>query len=384
MIPNRPPLRVAIFTETFLPKIDGIVRILCITLENLRRIGAEVILFAPGEHVESYEGYPIVSISGVSFPFYPELTVSIPGNKTKQQLIDFKPDIVHVLHPTFTGTRGIHFAQELGVPIVASFHTNVMEGAEYYGMGFLKEPLWQIHRLIYKPADIVMATSRHTVSELEKNGFGDVQLWRRGVDVNRFSPAYATDEMRYRLSGGNPEKTIIMYIGRLAAEKQIDQLVHILDNVPNTHLALVGDGPYRPNLEEIFAGRYVTFMGYMDGDDLSTAYASGDIFVFSSSMFETFGLVVAEAMASGLSVVASRVGGVPELITQGENGLMFEVDNTEQMVEHVQTLVNNPDMRQIFGQRARETVMPLSWEAIMDELFDVYYSLMPEPELAIP
>jgi glycosyltransferase involved in cell wall biosynthesis len=172
-------------------------------------------------------------------------------------------------------------------------------------------------------------------------------------------------------------------VGRLAAEKQIEQILDVLDNVPNTHLALVGDGPHREKLEEIFAGRNVTFNGYMSGDELSTAYASGDIFVFPSSMFETFGLVVAEAMASGLGVVSSRVGGVPEIIEHGTNGFMFDVNDTQCMIDYVRILAENPAKRLEFGRKARQAVTPLSWDAIMDELFDVYEELIHQ-RMAVP
>lgn len=369
-------LRVALYTETFLPKIDGIVRIICLTLEHLQRIGAEAILFAAGEHIDSYAGYPVISVQGMPFPLYPELSIAFPTSQHKKLLADFNPDVVHVLNPVFLGTRGIHHARELDKPVIASFHTNVMEAAEFYGLGLLKEPLWQIHRLIYKQADHVLATSKHMVSELEAHDFGSVGLWRRGVHAQRFSPDFASADMRARISGGNADKTILLYVGRLAAEKRIEEIAKILDAVPNTHLALVGDGPHRQKLEKIFEGRSVTFNGYMSGDDLSAAYASADIFVFPSSKFETFGLVAAEAMASGLAVASSRVGGLPEIITSGENGYLFEWDDSASMIEQVRDLVQNPEKRCLFAERGRASISQLTWESIMDELFMTYEAVI--------
>jgi glycosyltransferase involved in cell wall biosynthesis len=370
-MPDR-PLRVALYTEVFLPKIDGIVRIMCLTLEHLRRIGAEAIVFAAGDHVESYAGYPVVSIRGMPFPLYPELTMAIPGKRHRQQLAQFDPDLVHVLNPAFTGTRGIHHARALDKPVIASFHTNVMAGAKFYGLGFLEAPLWQIHRLIYQQADHVLATSRHMVQELEAHGFGGVGLWRRGVHAGQFAPAFRSDQMRARISSGNSDQTILLYVGRLAAEKRIEAIRDILDAVPGTHLALVGDGPHRPKLEAHFAGRSVSFNGYMSGEDLSAAYASADIFVFPASPFETFGLVAAEAMASGLAVVSSRVGGMPEIITHGESGYLFPWDDSDAMIAHVRDLVEHPHRRVQIGQAARQAIAPLTWTAIMDELFTTY------------
>jgi glycosyltransferase involved in cell wall biosynthesis len=379
-VPSHEPIRVALFTETFLPKLDGIVRILCLTLDHLKRIGAEAIVFAPGEHVASYAGFPVHSIPGVTFPLYPELTLALPGKRTRDIIEDFDPTLVHVLNPTISGIRGMQFARSLDKPLVASFHANIMEGAAHYGLGFLKTPLWHYHRLIYNQADHILATSKHMVSELEAHGFNNVGLWRRGVHAGRFSPDFASRDMRDRISGGNADQTLLLYVGRLAPEKQIHQIAPILDAIPGTHLALVGDGPYRSKLEEIFAGKSVTFNGYMTGETLSAAYASADIFVFPSSMFETFGLVVAEAMAAGLPVVSSRVGGVPEIITHGENGYMVEVDDIGAMIEHVRLLANDADRRAAFGELARKAVAPLTWTAIMDELFEVYREVIDEYE----
>jgi glycosyltransferase involved in cell wall biosynthesis len=260
--------------------------------------------------------------------------------------------------------------------VVLSFQAHVMEMANFYGLGLIQEPLWHLHRYVYSQADYRLAPSKRIVSELMQRGFGDVGLWRRGVDVERFSPTYADEAMRYELSGGKPDKTILLSVGRLAPEKQVERIRPVLDAVPNAHLAIVGDGPYRPELEKAFAGRSVTFTGYKSGVELSKAYASADIFMFPSSTIETFGLVAAEAMASGLAVVSSRVGGVPELIEQGVNGCMFEVNDQAAMIAQVKDLVNNSDKRRAMAQAARQTVCKLSWEEVNNELLRTYQAII--------
>jgi glycosyltransferase involved in cell wall biosynthesis len=237
--------------------------------------------------------------------------------------------------------------------------------------------LWHLHRLAYRQADVVLATSRHAVADLEAHGFGTVKLWRRGVDWEQFSPAFASDAMRRRMTDDQPGKTLLLSAGRLAPEKQVEQIRHVLDAVPGVHLAIVGDGPHRAALEQTYAGYPVTFMGYMSGDDLSAAYASADLFLFPSSSIETFGLVAAEAMASGVPVVASRVGGMPEIIESGVNGYLFPENDTAKMVEQARDLIEHPDKRRAFGERARQSISRLSWHAIMDELFALYTDLMP-------
>jgi glycosyltransferase involved in cell wall biosynthesis len=365
-------LRLAIFTETFLPKVDGIVTVTCKLLDHLRDRGAEVILFAPGEHPESYAGFRVVSVPGVPFPMYPELILGLPGGRSFEILQDFNPNIVHVMNPVFAGLKGLRFAKQLNVPVVASFQAHVMEMVRFYHLGIFQEPLWAIHRYIYSHADYCLAPSQTIVSELQARGFGEVGLWRRGVDIERFNPSYADPAVREELSGGNPDKVLLLSVGRLAAEKQVEHILQVLDAVPNTHLAIVGDGPHREKLESVFAGRSVTFTGYKSGEDLSRAYASSDIFMFPSSTIETFGLVAAEAMASGLSTVNSRVGGVPELIENGVNGYYFEPGDHATMIEQVRDLVENPEKRSAMGKAARERACQLSWPEVMGELAETY------------
>lgn len=365
-------LRLAIFTETFLPKVDGIVTVACILLDHLRKVGAEAIIFAPGEHPQEYAGYPIVSVPGVPLPLYPEVIMALPGKRSMEILQDFDPTLVHVMNPVLTGLKGMRFARALNKPLVLSFQAHLMEMVRFYGFGAFQEPLWYAHKYVYRKGDYTLAPSRRIVSQLEARGFGQVGLWRRGVDVERFKPDYASEAMRYELSGGQPDKTLLLSIGRLAPEKQVEQILPVLDNVPNTHLAIVGDGPYREKLEEIFAGRSVTFTGYKSGVELSKAFASADIFMFPSSTIETFGLVAAEAMASGLAVVSSNVGGVPEIIQSGVNGYMFEPNDLNTMVAQVRDLVEHPDKRRAMAQAARETMIKMSWEEVMNELLITY------------
>jgi glycosyltransferase involved in cell wall biosynthesis len=369
-------LRLAIFTETFLPKVDGIVTVTCILLDHLRKVGAEAIIFAPGEHPPEYAGYPIVSVPGVPLPMYPEVTLALPGRRSMDMLQAFDPSIVHVMNPVLTGLKGMRYARLLKKPVVASFQAHLMEMVRFYGFGAFQEPLWYAHRYVYRKADYTLAPSRRIVSQLESRGFGQVGLWRRGVDVNRFSPDYADAAMRHELSGGQPDKVLLLSVGRLAPEKQVEQILPVLDSVPNTHLAIVGDGPYREKLEEIFAGRSVTFTGYKSGVELSRAFASADIFMFPSSTIETFGLVAAEAMASGLAVVSSNVGGVPEIIQSGVNGYMFEPNDLDTMVAQVRDLVEHPDKRRTMAHAARDTMCKMSWDEVMNELLDTYQRLI--------
>lgn len=377
-LPANDQLRVAIFTETFLPKLDGVVTIICLTLDHLRSIGAEAIVFSPGKHVESYNGFPVVSITpGVPMPMYPEVTLSVPMRKSHQRFVEFNPNIVHVAAPWCAGLMGIRFARQMDKPLIVSFHTHLMEMAKFYKLGFLEKPLWGFHRYFYRKADYRLATSKRIQKELLDHNFGTTGLWRRGVDTTIFAPGTDVAETRHKLTNGNPDKTLLLFVGRVAPEKQIEQIRAVLDAIPNTHLAIVGDGPHREKLEKLMEGASVTFAGYLKGEALSSAYAAADIFVFPSAI-ETFGLVVAEAMAAELPVVSSRVGGVPELIESGVNGFIFEPNDSTQMIAAVKKLVDDPALRKQMGTLARQTVQNLTWKSIMDDLVTDYHRVIAE------
>jgi glycosyltransferase involved in cell wall biosynthesis len=214
------------------------------------------------------------------------------------------------------------------------------------------------------------------------HGVRNVGLWRRGVDAEQFNPARASVDMRMRLSDGHPDETIMLYVGRLSQEKQIDGIREVLKRVPGTRLALVGDGPERPALHEHFRDTPTKFMGYLRGEELWSAFASADIFVFPSAM-ETFGLVLIEAMAAGLPVVTSRVGGVDDMVRPGVNGYVFSVGDVRGLIDGVRAILADPSKRAVMGRNARLFAETQSWPVMMDELVTCYDDLISGREPSI-
>ncbi|MBI5960280.1 MAG: glycosyltransferase family 1 protein [Chloroflexi bacterium] len=371
-------MRVALFTETFLPKVDGIVTVITLLLDHLIRRDIEFMVVAPkiGEtRLSEYRGKKVVTVPGVALPFYPELRVGPPTLGTYREVRDFEPDIAHFIHPTLVGTGGLMMAKHLNVPTLASFHLDLGNLVHHLGVGFMEPVMWWYARQNFNAADYALAPSRLIQQDMLDHGIRNVGLWRRGVDPDKFSPALASAEMRYRLSDGHPEDTIMLYVGRLSPEKQIDQLRPVLEQVPGTRLAVVGDGPIRPELGEHFSGTKTKFMGYLRGADLYSAFASADIFVFPSAM-ETFGLVLIEAMASGLPVVTSRVGGVNDMVRPGVNGYIFNSGDVRGMINGVQAILSDRSKRAIMGRNARLFAETQTWPAMMDELIGCYDDLI--------
>lgn len=368
-------MRVALFTETFLPKIDGIVTVICLLLDHLTARGIETVIVAPKMGVDRYNQTAVIGVPGVTMPLYPELKVGPPTLSTYQQLKAFNPDIAHFIHPALIGGFGLLMAKHLDIPTVASFHLDVARLVHHFNLGFIEPMADWLTRTLFNWADYSLAPSRLIQREMLALGVKNVGLWGRGVDAERFNPYYRTTDMRRRLSDNHPDDTILLYVGRLSTEKQLDQLKPVLERVPGTRLALVGNGPARADLEAHFAGLPVEFLGYMQGEALSQAYASADIFVFPSAL-ETFGLVVVEAMAAGLPVVASRVGGVADVVREGVNGYTFESGDIEALVEGVRTIAASREQITQMGRAARAFAETQTWPAMMDEVVDLYARLI--------
>jgi len=370
-------MRVALFTETFLPKVDGIVTVLVLLMDHLIKRNVEFMVVAPKLHNQppEYRGKKVVGVPGVRLPLYPELKVGPPTISTYREVKAFQPDIAHFIHPTLVGTGGLMMAKRLNLPTLASFHLDLATMTQYFGLGFLEPVVWWYTRTNFNAADYSLAPSRLIQREMLDHGVRNVGLWRRGVDADKFHPRHSSAEMRRRLSDGHPEDTIMLYVGRLSTEKQIDKIRAVLDHVPGTRLAIVGDGPARQSLEEHFAGTRTKFMGYLSGSELWSAFSSADIFVFPSAM-ETFGLVLIEAMAAGLPVVTSRVGGVDDMVQPGVNGYVFNVGDVRAMIDGVRAVLSTPNKRQIMGRNARMFAETQSWPMMMDELIMCYDDLI--------
>ncbi len=368
-------MRVALYTETFLPKIDGIVKVACLTLEHFQRRGIEAVVVAPEQGVREYAGAEVIGVPCVVNPLYPEGRVSLPTLDTYRRVKAFRPDLMHSFHPVLAGMAGMVFAKRMKVPAIASFHLDVARMTSFYKVGVLKYPVQRATTWVFNMGDYALAPSRKVQQELRSDGVRQVGLWRRGVDAEAFHPRFRDAAMRDLLSDGHPDETVLLYVGRLAPEKQIEQIRAVLEHVPGTRLALVGGGPHQENLERYFAGLPVKFAGYMTGERLASAYASADIFVFPSA-FESFGLVILEAMASGLPVVSSRVGGAQDMIQEDVTGYTFAVNDVDALVNGVQQIVGQAGKLQAMGLAARRHAESQSWPNMMDELIDCYEAIL--------
>jgi glycosyltransferase involved in cell wall biosynthesis len=367
-------LRIAFFTETFLPATDGVVTRLRHTIEELRRVGDEVLVFAPrypNGGPESYAGAPIHRVFGIPFPPYPQVRLCPPHPGIGRALKRFGPDVIHAVNPFVLGPGGAFYARRNAVPLVASYHTNVAAYARFYGFGFMENATRSWTRTWHNRACINLCTSQATYDYLLNEGIKRLRLWPQGVDDRLFHPSRASREWREKLSGGHPEAKILLYVGRLAPEKDIERLKATLSATPDTCLAIVGKGPIRRDLERKFAGTRTIFTGLLTGDDLTAAYASADLFVFPSTT-ETLGMAMIEALASGLPVIAARTGAIHEVVSEGVNGLLYKPGSDEELVDAVGRLLDDDTMRRSFGIRARAAAEERDWKVSTATLHGYY------------
>lgn len=366
-------MKIAFFTETFLPKMDGIVTTLCETLRRLGELGHEVLIFAPDSGTTNFHESRVVGMKSKAFPLYPELRLALPRASMRKVLTEFAPDVLHVVDPALLGIAGLYYGGgdggALRVPLVVSYHTDLPKYLRYYGLGFLEPYVWKLLRARHRRANINLCTSSQMVSQLEGHGIHEVALWPGGVDADLFHPSRKSAEMRHRLSGGHPCSPLLLYVGRLSAEKNLESLRPVLQAYPEARLALVGDGPHRHRLEEHFAGLPVHFAGFLYDQELASAYASSDIFVMPSRT-ETLGLVVLEAMCSGLPVIAARAGGITEMIQDGVSGYL--VRSGEEAIDRVGALLHSRQKRETVGERAREEALKRSWREATLQLVEHY------------
>ncbi len=373
-------MKIAFFTETFLPKVDGIVTRLTKTIESLINAGDEVVVFCPDGCPDEYMGAKVIGVPAMPLPLYPELKLGLPGATVSDTIDNFKPDLIHVVNPAVLGLGGIWLAKTNGIPLIASYHTHLPKYLEHYGMGMLEPLLWELLKAAHNQALLNLCTSTAMVKELSEKGIQNTALWQRGVDTEVFRPDLRNDAMRKKLLGGFSDKqSLLIYVGRLSAEKQIERIKPVLDALPDTRLALVGDGPYRSQLEKIFENTATTFVGYLSGEELASAYASGDAFLFPSST-ETLGLVLLEAMAAGCPVVGANKGGIPDIITDGINGCLYDPDGenngSESLINATKKLLGNKNERQEMRNSARLEAERWGWPGATEQLRSFYKTIL--------
>jgi glycosyltransferase involved in cell wall biosynthesis len=324
-----------------------------------------------GEGPAYYHGVPIHRVASVPFPPYPQIKLAPINPAVGRALRSFGPDLIHAVNPFILGGGAPRYAHRLGIPLVASYHTNIAAYADYYGLGFGEKLTRAYTRRLHNKATLNLCTSEATRRYLGDNGVERLHVWPQGVDTERFHPDKRSKEWRAKLTAGHPESPLLLYVGRLGREKGIGGLTEVLRALPEVRLALVGDGPARRELELKFDGLPAAFSGTRRGEELTAAYASADALAFPSTT-ETLGLAMLEALSSGLPVVAARAGASHEVVEDGVSGLLYDPRSSGSLIEAVSRVMGDGDLRARLGKGARAAAETRSWEAATRTLRGYY------------
>lgn len=365
-------MRIAVVAESFLPQANGVTVTALRLLEYLDAHGDEVLVLAPApgrgeDAVDQYAGASVYRFRAVSLPGYAEMRLSNPRVRTlAEHLRYFNPDVVHLAAPFLLGRQAIGAAQSLDLPTVAVYQTEVPTYARRYHAKQIESLLWRRIEHIHKRATLSLAPSGYACAQLIERGVHRVAVWPHGVDRDRFDPVYRDEALRATLAG--PGEVIVGYVGRLAREKQVEDLA-ALAHLPNVRVVVVGDGPRREKLAQSLPD--AIFTGHLQGPDLPRMMASFDIFVHTGQM-DTFAQTIVEAHASGVPVVAPARGGPLDLVEPGKTGFLYTPDSLPELARHVRTLTEDAGLRMVMGVAARESTANRTWDVVNAEVLRHY------------
>ncbi|HEY0258873.1 MAG TPA: glycosyltransferase family 1 protein [Lacisediminihabitans sp.] len=365
-------MRVAVVSESFLPTLNGVTTSVCRVLEHLRDRGHEAMVISPSAGApKHFAGFPIHEVPAFAYRQFP---VGLPSPQVQRLLDEFSPDVVHAASPFLLGAQAIAAAGRRDVASVAVFQTDVAGYARRNGLGAATRLAWRLVRWVHDGADLTLAPSTASMSDLADAGIERVRRWGRGVDLETYHPrnrlGASTLSLRQRVAAGG--EVVVGYVGRIAPEKQLERLA-ALRGLPGIRIVIVGGGPSMPSVKRALRGMPVTFFGTLTGGELAAAYASFDLFVHPGTE-ETFGQTIQEAHASGIPVVAPRAGGPIDLVRVGENGYLFEPDDNASLRTFVEVLVRDGQLRLRMGEAGRRAVLGRSWDSICGELVGHYRS----------
>jgi 1,2-diacylglycerol 3-alpha-glucosyltransferase len=376
-------LKIAFYTDAFLPAVDGVVISILNFRKELERRGHEVYLFASGNGKTKHmvkSDKRIIVIRGVTFKKYPQYSVALFPLTSTFKLIDKKMDINHAHTPFMMGVHALTLSKINKTPIVGSFHTLFTNSSvikEYMTESrFVRKTImkysWKYAKLYYERCDRVAAPSSTIKRMLERKGIGNVDVVPNGIDIKKFNPKVSGSRIRSQILKRERDK-LIMYVGRISKEKRIETLIKAAGVMKkdNVRFALIGTGPayshYQHMAERMGLQDKVKFLGFVDNSKLPGYYAACDAFCIPST-FETQGVVSLEAMACGKPVIGADYLALRELIINGKNGEKFRAGDSMACANKIRKVLYNIDSYKEMVNTARR----YSIERTTDDLLDLY------------
>lgn len=360
-------LEIALVSETFPPEVNGVAMTVGRLVSGLRERGHAVEVIRPRQTRDDLGGDQELTVAALPLPGYYGLRFGLPaGRQLVRRWRLRRPDVVHVVTEGPLGWSAVSAARRLGIPVTSGFHTNFDRYSAHYGVGWLRPAVAAYLRTIHRRTLLTMVPTASLAAELAGGGIAGVRVVGRGVDTELYDPARRSISLRASW-GVSPSQPACLYVGRLAPEKNPELVIAafaaIQQRHPGARLIWVGDGPAADGLASRHPEHH--FAGMRTGVDLATHYASADLFLFPS-LTETYGNVVAEAMASGLPVVAYRSAAAAELIVHRYNGVVASPGDEAAYIEAATWLLAERERRQQLGEMARASMLTRRWSDVVE------------------
>lgn len=371
--------RVAFFSGAYNHISDGVALTLNQVVEHFECCGIPTRVFAPTVDKPALDhSGTLVPVPSVSFPGRSEYQCSLGITPSvRAALDDFNPTLIQISTPDFLGSHALRYARKHDIPTAGTYHTHFASYLKYYRLSWLEPVVWGYLRRFYQKCDHVYVPTTAMQETLQAHGINrGLRLWQRGVDLDHFEPACRSLAWR-RAHGIGDDEVVVGFVSRLVWEKGLDVLASVIEflerkDVPHRSL-IVGDGPARNALESRLPN--TVFTGFLSGDELATAYASSDLFLFPSDT-ETFGRVTIEAMASGLPVVGADAAGTRDLVHDDVTGWLCSPDNTDEFAKKARRLITNEALRNRMSKAAIERAQTFAWDAILAQLIQHHDDLL--------
>ena len=378
-------MRIAYFTDTFTPEINGVTKTLGRLSRFLETKGIHHAFFTSDYSTGGVREPDVLSgkkrvhrFPGIRLGVSPESCLAFPKRREISGLCDrFAPDLVHVATEFGIGYKGMKYALSRGSPLIMSCHTDYCNFLKFHNLNAFEPAIERYLKWFYGFSDKTLVPSQHTLGRLKQKGYGNLGIWTRGIDTSKFNAGFKSTDTRSALGAG--DKFAFLYVGRLSAEKGLDVLLHAIGEINRLHpgramFIFTGDGPYADNIRQSSFPN-VVLTGFKHDKELSEIYASCDCFAFPSGT-ETFGNVALEAMASGLPVVGINNGGVTDFLSHNHNALLSGDGDRAAFTRNLVVMMENGALRDELARNAVKTAFSRDWDGIFEALLEDYRTVI--------
>jgi glycosyltransferase involved in cell wall biosynthesis len=375
--PSKKFLRIAVVTETWPPEVNGVAMTLSKLIHHLGQRQHTIQLIRPrqdkmDEGVEQ-AGWSELLLRGLPIPKYPQLKLGLPSKKALIKAWSTRrPDLVHIATEGPLSWSALQAAQVLRLPVTSDFRTNFHSYCQHYGIGWLSKPIVAYLRKFHNRTAFTMVPTQAMRHQLEVLGFKNLKVVARGVDTQLFHANRRNAHIRKSWEA-SPESIVLLSVGRLAAEKNLDLTVQTYQMLKASgrpvKMVFAGDGPMRPVLQANCPD--ALFTGMCSHNELATLYASADLMLFPS-LTETFGNVTLEALASGTPVLAFDCAAASDFIHDGKNGWLVSGNDSTTYINRALEITREPKKLAQIREFAQASVEHLGWDAIATQVEAIF------------